>query len=94
MTYEIIGKLPLFRKRFGFYKNERNLDKLAFGFYLRKVDGFKVGLCRTASSKEEAMRIAGEMLVSEHGFESVSVQDPQDPESGAIQLSIEKKANT
>lgn len=91
--YEIIGKLPIFRRKFGFYRNEANSDKLAFGFYYKRVNGFKVGLRRTASSREEAWEIAQEMLVSDHGFESVVVQDPQDPDSGAKELSIERKAN-
>ncbi len=97
-TYEVIGKLPLLRKRFGFYRKDSqsppfraNSGKLSFGFYYRRVEGMSlIGLRRTATSEEEARKIAAEMLASERGFESVVIQNPQDPEKGAIEFSIEK----
>lgn len=89
ITYEIIGKLPLLRKKFGFYRNT-NSGKLAFGFYYKRVSGFAVGLRRTANSEEEAKSIACEMLASDHGFESVAIQNPQDPQRGAVEFRIDK----
>jgi hypothetical protein len=92
-TYEIIGKLPLFKKKFGFYRNELNSDKLAFGLYYKRINGLKVSLRRTASSKEEAWEIAQVMLLSKEGFQSVVIQEPQKPENGATELSIKKNSN-
>jgi len=103
--YEIIGKLPVLRKRRPFkdffkssfitlpttdprYKVKRILhDDPRFV----RVDGVSlVGDRRTASSMEEATKIAGEMLASGR-FESVVIQDPQKPEQGATEFWLEKR---
>ena len=106
MTYEIIGKLPLLRKRRffrDFFKgNYMTMPIKGTSYSVKRkvevdprfvrVDGVSViGECKTASTKEEAIKIAGEMLASERGFESVVIQDVDHPEEGAIELFLEKK---
>lgn len=106
MTYEIIGKLPLLRKRRlfrDFFKGNYVTTPVKDTSYSVKrkvevdprfirVDGASVvGERKTASTKEEAVRIAGEMLASGRGFESVVIQDLEHPEEGADEFWLEKK---
>jgi len=75
MPFEIIGKLPLFRRN-------------ALGI-LEKVDGYVVGARMIANSVEEAKNIAANLFSSGRGFESIVIQDPQNPQNGAIEFWIE-----
>ncbi|MFC1989719.1 hypothetical protein ACFLVW_04070, partial [Chloroflexota bacterium] len=87
-SYEIIGKLPLLRKRFGLYRNEIT-GKLSFGRYFRRVDGFAVGVRETATTNEEAKQKAAEMLASGRGFISVVIQNLDKTDDGALELWVE-----
>jgi hypothetical protein len=56
------------------------------------VDGVSI-VCerRTTSMREGAFKIAGEMLASGKGYESVVIQDPENPEEGAIEMRLTGK---
>lgn len=70
--YEIIGKLSL----------------SLLGFRIVRVNGFDGFTDRfTATSREEAIEIASEMLASGR-YESVVLQNLQEPEKGAIELKV------
>ena len=88
-SYEIIGKLPLLRKRFGFYTNEIT-GRLPFGRYFKRVEGFAVGVRETATTNEEAKQKAVELLASGRGFISVVIQNLDKPDEGALELWVEE----
>lgn len=89
-SYEIIGKLPLLRKRFGFYTNEIT-GRLSFGGYFKRVEGFAVGMRETTTTAEEAKQKAAEMLASSRGFISVVIQNLEKPDEGALELWVEER---
>lgn len=88
--YEIIGKLPLLRKRFGLYTNEIT-GRLSFGRHFKRVEGFAVGVRETATTNEDARRKATEMLASGRGFMSVVIQNLQKLDEGALELWVEER---
>lgn len=87
--YEIIGYVPLYRKRYGFYRDVTKSNKLTFGNYYVKTAELRVGIKKTADTKEEAHRIAAGMLTDKKGYETVAIQNSEHPELGAIELKLD-----
>jgi len=69
-----------------FFLNVRDFFSYVFLKYLPKGPNTPQTKYFTASAKEEAIQISLKILATDHSIESIIIQNPQDPESGAIEL--------